>query len=228
MGERCLPPVQGLWRWQLRKVYYLWFEFLALFGLLPALLSLLHMRSVLFATLWIMAIGCLYIYRREEDVSLRELIRWKPIPDDALRHMLYRFVASVIFITVLVKLHDPERMLQLVREKPLVWGAIMLLYPLLSVLPQEMIYRLYFCHRYRLIFRDRWLMMLMSGIAFGHGHLMFNNVIAYSLSMIGGWMFAHTFMKHRSFLLVWIEHAIYGCFIFTIGLGWYFYSGVTH
>jgi len=212
----------------LNRVYFLWAECLLLFGLLPVLLSLLPMKSILFVTLWILALGCLTVYRREQELSLKELIRWKPLPEGALRHMLIRFAVSAVLLTVLVKWHDPEKLLTLVTEKPLMWLTIMVLYPLLSVLPQEIMFRLYFCNRYRLIFRDRWLMMVMSGVAFGHGHLMFHNAIAYTLSMIGGWMFAHTYMKHRSFLLVWIEHAIYGCFIFTIGLGWYFYSGAAH
>lgn len=210
------------------KVYRLWAEFLLLFGLLPVLLSLLPMKSILFVVLWLLAFGCLYVYSREEELSIREMLRWKPIPPDALNHMLMRFAISAGLITLLVKYHDPDKMMGLIREHPGVWLTVMIFYPLLSVLPQELIYRLYFCNRYRLIFRDRWLMMVMSGIAFGHGHLMFHNSIAYTLSMIGGWMFAHTYMKHRSFLLVWIEHAIYGCFIFTIGLGWYFYSGAAH
>ena len=37
-------------------------------------------------------------------------------------------------------------------------------------------------------------------------------------------MFATTYQRYRSLALVCLEHAIYGCLIFTLGLGWYFYG----
>jgi hypothetical protein len=45
------------------------------------------------------------------------------------------------------------------------------------------------------------------------------------LTLIGGWFFAETYARTRSMRLVWLEHALYGCLVFTIGLGDYFYHG---
>jgi hypothetical protein len=39
------------------------------------------------------------------------------------------------------------------------------------------------------------------------------------LTFIGGILFAFTFKKTKSTLLVSIEHAIYGCWLFTVGMG---------
>ncbi|MEK8021825.1 MAG: hypothetical protein VSS75_033535 [Candidatus Parabeggiatoa sp.] len=51
---------------------------------------------------------------------------------------------------------------------------------------------------------------------------MFANWIAIILSFISGLFFAQTYYKTRSALLVTIEHILYGNFLFTIGLGWFF------
>lgn len=39
------------------------------------------------------------------------------------------------------------------------------------------------------------------------------------LTFIGGLLFALTFKKTKSTLLVSIEHAIYGSWLFTVGMG---------
>ena len=44
-------------------------------------------------------------------------------------------------------------------------------------------------------------------------------------AIIGGLLFANTYNKHRSLLLVSIEHGLYGNTLFFIGLGWYFWGG---
>jgi hypothetical protein len=42
---------------------------------------------------------------------------------------------------------------------------------------------------------------------------------------IGGVFFARTYTARPSLALVVAEHALYGCFLFTLGLGHYFYHG---
>jgi membrane protease YdiL (CAAX protease family) len=51
---------------------------------------------------------------------------------------------------------------------------------------------------------------------------------AVTVSFIGGLIFACRFVKTRSFLAVWLEHALYGDLIFTIGLGRFFFTGVAN
>jgi membrane protease YdiL (CAAX protease family) len=40
-----------------------------------------------------------------------------------------------------------------------------------------------------------------------------------AFTFIGGILFAYTYQKTKSTLLVSIEHAIYGCWLFTVGMG---------
>jgi hypothetical protein len=49
--------------------------------------------------------------------------------------------------------------------------------------------------------------------------------VAVVFSMIGGYFFATTYTRHKSLAAAFIEHSLYGCYLFTIGLGYYFYHG---
>jgi membrane protease YdiL (CAAX protease family) len=50
-------------------------------------------------------------------------------------------------------------------------------------------------------------------------HLFFKNTLVIVLTFLGGILFAITYHKTNSTLLVSIEHAIYGCWLFTVGMG---------
>ncbi len=111
------------------------------------------------------------------------------------------------------------------RFRPTLWIAIMCLYPILSVYPQELIYRPFLHHRYRLIFRTPTSRILAGAIAFGYMHIFFLNWIAPVLTFAGGLLFSWTYERTQSTFAASVEHALYGCFIFTIGLGSFFYGG---
>ena len=119
----------------------------------------------------------------------------------------------------------PDHLFNFVLRAPLFWAVVMLLYPLLSVYPQEVLYRAWFFHRYRPIVGDGLVALLASALLFGFVHLIFGRWISVLMSAAGGWMFANTYRKSNSLALVCIEHAIYGNFIFTVGLGEFFYHG---
>jgi len=135
------------------------------------------------------------------------------------------FAIGAAGIAACVALFTPDRLLSFPLNSPEVWLMVMLLYPLLSVYPQEIIYRTFFFHRYEAIFPSRWLLIGASALAFGWMHIVFWNVVAVALTVLGGAMFAWTYHRTRSTFGASLEHALYGCFVFTIGLGWYFYGG---
>lgn len=135
------------------------------------------------------------------------------------------FVCNAIAITALVYFLIPERFLEIPRRSLGLWAFIMLLYPLFSVYPQEIIYRVFMFERYRPLFGSNAIMIAASAAAFGFGHIIFGNWIAVPMTLIGGILFAITYARSKSTLLVAIEHALYGDLVFTIGLGSYFYAG---
>jgi len=55
--------------------------------------------------------------------------------------------------------------------------------------------------------------------------VLFLNPLAVLLTLAGGWMFAGTHRQTGSLAIAAIEHALYGCWIFTAGLGEFFYHG---
>ena len=120
----------------------------------------------------------------------------------------------------------PHLFLSLPREHPILWLAIMVLYPVLSVWPQEVIFRRFLFHRYARVFGETGV-VLASALAFGFAHVIFLNPIAVTLTTAGGAMFAWNYARERSLYLACMEHALYGCLIFTIGLGQFFYTGAA-
>jgi membrane protease YdiL (CAAX protease family) len=101
----------------------------------------------------------------------------------------------------------------------------MVLYPILSVYPQGIIYRAFFFERYRTLFPNPAVLIMMSAIAFSFAHIIFPNPIAVSFTLVGGLLFAWRYASTGSLFASSFEHALYGCWIFTIGLGDFFYKG---
>jgi hypothetical protein len=115
------------------------------------------------------------------------------------------------------------------------WLRIMILYPLISVATQEIIYRVFFFHRYAALFAHPAVTILLNatlfafahGLLFGarHGPFHWEPTL---ISFCGGLIFAYRFYRTRSFWAVALEHSLYGDLIFTIGLGRFFFTGVAN
>ena len=111
------------------------------------------------------------------------------------------------------------------KERFNVWLGVMLLYPALAAYPQEVVFRGFFFHRYGKLFSRPVTLIIVNGICFGWAHLVYGNWVAPVISTLGGFLFAYRYLQSRSLLVVGIEHGLWGNFLFTVGLGWYFYSG---
>lgn len=64
----------------------------------------------------------------------------------------------------------------------------------------------------------------LNAVLFSFSHIIFNNWLAIVLTFFGGIMFAFTYRKSNSLMVVFIEHMLYGNWIFTVGIGQYFYA----
>ncbi|MDD5088094.1 MAG: CPBP family intramembrane metalloprotease [bacterium] len=201
-------------------------ELFLLFALLPLLYVFDVLKLPVLLILGLFALVCYVILRRDRFFDRQQL--WNR---EGLRRqgpvMLRQFALHAMLIAAGVFFLDRESLLALMRRSPALWALIMLLYPLVSVYPQELIYRAFFFHRYRELFPTRWSVIAASAIAFGFMHIVFENTLAVLLTLAGGWLFAQTYDRSRSLLAVSVQHALYGGFIFTIGLGWYFYHGAV-
>ncbi|MFF5085540.1 CPBP family intramembrane glutamic endopeptidase [Actinoplanes sp. NPDC000266] len=162
----------------------------------------------------LVAAALVIVYMRRSSLPLLER--------SALRASLPRVVALWAVVSLLalgaVAVFDPGNLLILPREQPWLWLAICIGYPLLSVYPQELLYRGFLMHRYPYG-------PAASAVAFGFVHLLFGNILAVAATLAGGWLFARRYQRTGSLLVVSVEHALYGITIFTIGLGRFFYHG---
>jgi len=118
----------------------------------------------------------------------------------------------------------PERLFEMPRQKPLAWAALIALYPPLSVLPQEILFRAFFFHRYERIWSGTGPVVLASALAFGLSHVFYGSWLAFGLATAGGVLFAWTYARTGSLALVVLEHSLYGTVLYTIGLGGFFLS----
>ncbi len=137
--------------------------------------------------------------------------------------ILVRFlVISVIFL-IIVFVFRPESLFNIIKQRPFIWIMIMIFYPLWSAYPQELIYRAYFFYRFKFLIKNEIIFIVFNAVLFSFSHIIFNNWIALSFTFIASILFSFTYLKSNSLMVVFIEHALYGNMIFTIGLGEYFY-----
>jgi membrane protease YdiL (CAAX protease family) len=201
-------------------------EYAVLFFALPLAYYLGWVPVPLFVALWLLAAGCACVLLALRDFDRRRL--WNA--DDLGRRLLRALVPFVVaapFLLLATILFEPDRLFAFVRERPLLWALVMVLYPILSAYPQGVVYRAFVFHRYRSLFGGGWAMVLASAVAFSFVHIIFHNWIAPVLSFGGGVLFAWTYERTESSLAATVQHALFGCYLFTIGLGWYFYHGAV-
>ncbi len=207
-------------------------EFLALFFAVPVFCAYLRLYAAslrlhfvpIIPLLLVFAAGCLVLLMRDPDFSRRCLWNFAGLVN-GIRQVLAVFVFAGAGLTAAVLLLQPAAFLSFVKERPDIWALVMVLYPLVSVYPQELVFRAFMFHRYRGVFPTPWVMVLVSAVSFGFVHIVFLNFVAVLLSVVGGFLFAWTYQRTRSLLAACVEHSLYGCLIFTIGLGGYFFHG---
>ena len=182
-----------------------------LFIVLPAMFIIIAFMLLIdgrFITYKILTVG----------VSLRHLV-----------HILGTFVILGALVALYAKSYYPGRYLSFATRAPDLWLKIMILYPLISASTQEIMFRVFFFHRYRELFgRQTWLLVLASATLFAYAHIVFENWPAIWISFLGGLIFAWRYERTRSFWAVFIEHSLFGNLIFTIGFGRFFYTGVSN
>lgn len=203
-------------------------EALILFAVLPAVLAQdgFH-RPTLYITLW----GCC-IYGFATLVYSSQW-NWHALWQGAgwnrrqIREAAGRFCLATGLALILLATAAPDRLFDFPRRNPQMWAMVMVFYPLLSVVPQEFIYRCFFFRRYAVLFPNPTSLIIANALCFAAMHFVLQNWVAPLLSLIGGVIFAYGYQQHRSLKWAALEHALYGCMIFTVGLGWFFFRGLA-
>ena len=133
--------------------------------------------------------------------------------------------AMTLFCTALVMTVRPGAAFSLLRNQPEFLAMIWLAYPVLSALPQELLFRSLFFRRYHAVLPNGRAAYLLNAALFSLAHLMYWSWIVASMTFAGGLLFTWAYRQRGSFFYAVLLHAIAGNIIFAAGLGIYFYSG---
>lgn len=205
----------------------LWLEFVLLYVALP--LALLAARRAgwsvpVLPILWAAAYPAAWYLVRRRGWGARELVGFSLTRAQA-GHLLLRVAIAAAALTGGICLVAPEQLFELPRRSPSLWALVMVCYPVLSVLPQGILYRGLFYARYAPLFGSERQAWLAGALAFSLAHLVFANVWAVALTFAGGLFINRTYRKTGSLLASDLEHALYGQLVFTAGWGRFLYHG---
>lgn len=204
----------------LRPRLWLGIEFAALYLGAPLAIALFMPGRHLFQALAVFSLVGLFLLWRTGGFGFRSLVRgWRRVPWlEVLALSAVTLLAGVAILYVTY----PERLFTMLRSGmlPLIW----VFYPLLSALPQELIFRPLFFHRYgALLPAGQGAIAINAGI-FSFAHLMYWSAVVAVMTFVGGWIFARAYLRY-GFPAAWLLHAVAGNVLFTVGMGAYFYTG---
>jgi membrane protease YdiL (CAAX protease family) len=201
----------------MKSVNYKLTEFFIIFIVLPISFALQYPWQI---KLIIGFLGFLYIIFillkiEKNTFKIAPNLNWKLF----WKETIVKLVLIALITSLFVWITDRENLFEVLRNKPKLWIFILFIYSIFSVYPQELIYRTFFFQRYQALFSNEKLFLFLNAIVFSLGHIFFKNALVMVLTFLGGILFALTFNKTKSTLLVSIEHAIYGSWLFTVGMG---------
>lgn len=201
----------------------LWAEFAALFIGVPMLMLETFGLYPLFPVILALAGVAALLLHFTPHWRWRNLWRG-PVLGEWRIILGFALATTLVCLAVIFAL-APQRFLDLPQNRTGLWLVILVLYPLLSAFPQEIIFRSLFFERYGGLFPGPWAAILVNGAAFGFGHLFFGNWVTIVMTGCGGAIMGWAYMRHRSLGLAWALHSLAGQILFTIGLGIFFYHG---
>lgn len=199
-------------------------EFIAIFIIVPLVAYFFFKEIPVYLLFGLSFIASLFLLHKTSDFEWKELLDFYTLKKQIIV-ITASFIVFVIGISGLAWIFVPERFIVGWAGREGLLLRILALYPFLSALPQEVMYRVLFFKRYARLFRDTNTAILANACCFSLLHLFYQNYFAIGLTFFGGLLFAWAYTHRKSFMLAWVLHALAGQTIFVMGLGVYFYSG---
>ncbi len=204
------------------KKIMLWGEFVLMFFGIPLFMFLdkgfTHPSAVLLPFLAAVFI----ILRYGTDFRWKELVYLRISRGNLIRDGLIILACGAFLITGVLIL-VPGKFLNLPRSNIWIWLALCTFYPVFSAYAQEVLYRTFIFNRYREIFPAGWQMIAASGTSFSFVHILYYHPLSMILTLFAGIYLAGVYNRTRSVLYTAILHGILGIFVFTVGLGEFFW-----
>ncbi|SNR24255.1 CPBP family intramembrane metalloprotease [Paracoccus sediminis] len=205
-----------------RPRFWLGVEFTALYGAAPLAMALFMPGHLLFAALAVFSLIGLLLLWRTGGFGWRSLVRgWRRTPVAEVAGIV---LAVLIAGVAILWIAHPQRLFDMPRNRPEMLAVIWVFYPFLSALPQELVFRPLFFHRYGALLPAGQGAIALNAAVFSFAHLMYWSWIVAAMTFVGGWIFARAYLRH-GFPAAWILHAVAGNVLFAVGMGAYFWTG---
>lgn len=201
----------------------LWTEFALFFVGAPLFMAVALPAGWMFPVLFAVTGVGLVLLQTTDGFYWRDLTRG--IRELSSREVAGFAVATLVVGLVTIYATRPDAAFFLLLERPAVMVVIFFFYPILSALPQELIFRPLFFRRYGQLLPGRDAAIVMNAALFSLAHLMYWSWVVAAMTFAGGLVFAWVYEARRSFPAAVILHSVAGWIIFAVGLGVYFYSG---
>lgn len=223
-SDRAIGPAAAVRRTR-RTLLYL--EFIVCYFVVPAL-PLFGVPPRVFVPLFLacicwLTIVALYDRRMRHRADRAMPATERPTRAHARVTMQREGLTLLAFIavsTLIVWRVSPELLFRAPREQPLRWLQFWFIYGAFSVPPQEALFRVVFFRRYRRLWGDRrWIGLSLNAVSFSIAHAILHHWLVYVLTFLGGYVFAVHWLRSRNFATLWLLHAAYGLWLFTVGLG---------
>lgn len=173
----------------------------------------------------LLAAGLYVVVRLHNKISWRRLFG-RPQPG-WWKWPLLRAGLAFGVLTGFVLLFQPDSFLNLPREHFGLWAAFIIFYPALSVLPQELIYRVYVFEVHKDLLSPPIIALLVGSALFAWVHIVFAGWFAVAATFAAGLVLAWSYQQNKSAPgAIWpllLEHSLYGQIVFTVGLYQYFF-----
>lgn len=199
-------------------------EFVVLFIAVPLAVFAYFEYISVFAVYGLIFLISLFLLHKTPDFNWRELVDIHTLKRQGIV-LAVSFVTTALVVGGLAWHFLPERFLSTWEGRESLLLRILLFYPFLSALPQEVMYRVLFFKRYRQLFYNTNAAILANASCFSLLHIFYQNWFAVGLTFVGGIVFAWAYVHRNSFTLAWVMHSLGGQLIFISGLGIYFYHG---
>ncbi len=197
-----------------------WIELVIVFLFAPLIfwVGVADIDTWLMPTLFCAGLICLLLLLNDKNFKRKKLYRVNELVPHFI-NALKLFLPVAFVFSAGIYLIAPDIFLSLPMQDPTFWLITLLIYPLVSVIPQEIIFRTFYFHRYKKIIPSKHLRVFSSSFFFGLAHIVYGNWIAVVLTWFAGIVFGYRYSASKSTPVVVIEHTLWGSFAFTIGLG---------
>ena len=199
----------------------LWAEVVALYGGVPVLAALFLSGMSAFPALFAgMAVGVALLHRTRG-------FHWRDLRGGRIGWRAVGLFAGVTLggAGVVSWVATDGHPLAFAAARPGYLALVLIFYPILSAVPQELVFRALWFRRYSPILPGGWPGIALNAAAFSLAHLMFWSWIVAAMTFAGGLAFAWAYQRRGSFAMAVVMHGLAGQIVFALGLGVLFFAG---